>query len=537
VSVAARWAESLGRRENIPERFSEFLAWVGLVPSPVIAAIADASQGIRPTLDGDLAQAVFGCSIAELPLALRRVIVARAGGRGGKTSRLLAPKAVHAAMTVPLPTLAPEEHAVALIVAPRALEAKQALSFCRGVIASKPELRNRVVNIVVQRGAERLGTTDCITLRRYDGKLVDIRIGVASSGGLSARAKTLVFCGMDEAAFFRAEGAHTDKDLYQAAIQRVVPGGQVWMVSTPWIEGFGVMEELYGEDWGRHEQTLCATGTTRMLNPTWDPDHTIEAHLRRTDPDNASREIDAVPLPAGSKLFFPPELIARAVNDNRPLILEPDLRFSHFAGMDLGFRKNSSALVIVRDEGPKLRLAYMEEVKMVRGQRPPPSVICKGFATACGRYSVWSAQGDLHYSETAREHFGETPVPDPAWRGMNASMRTVAYEEFIPTAESVSKAFGRGRDLMGEGRLELPNHAGLLSEMRRTTARPTPGGGIKVELPRIGNSHGDLSMATFIAVGQHRDNAYDRLLDQMTQPTKAAIEPQHRSMFQMPKAG
>lgn len=551
--LGAAIAKRLTRRwEAIPERFADFLRWIGRDPSEAIEAICDASEG-RP-VHSALGPKVFGCANDNLPAEPRRVVVVQAGGRGGKTSRLLAPKALHAGLTVPLPTLAPGEHAVSLIVAPRQLEALQALSFVRGILESRDELRALVVNRSVHRGAERLGAAECITIRRpQDGRLVDIRIGVASSGGLSARAKTLVFAGLDEAAFFRAEGELTDKALYQAAIQRVVPGGQVWMVSTPWIEGFGMMAELFQADFGRHEHTLCATGPTRLLNPTWDPDGTIEKHLRTTDPDNASREIDAIPLPAGSKLFFPPEVLAKAVNDNRPRHLEPDHRFTHYAGTDLGFRRNSSALGIARVDGKVVRLAYLEEVRPERGKPLVPSEVCEGFAEACARYSAWSVLGDLHYSETAREHFGVARHRDPADRREVPHLRSVSYVDFIPTIENVSDAFARVRDMMADGRIELPKDDRLLSELRRTTSRPMPGGAVKVELPRVGNAHGDLAMACVLAMSRYQDGSYARKLEELArraaereqsakpktrrEEREAAALDEMRRMTRMPKAG
>lgn len=534
--------------EAVPVRLVDFMRWVGLDPSEAIEAIADASEG-RPVRTA-LCLAIFGCANDNMPTCQRRVVVCRAGGRAGKTSRLLAPKALHAALVVPLPTLARGEHAVSLIVAPRQLEAVQALNFVRGIIESKPELRAMVANRSNHRGAVRLGSSNCITIRRADGTLVDIRVGVASGGGLSARAKTLVFAGMDEAAFFRAEGELTDKALYQAAIQRVVPGGQVWMVSTPWIEGFGVMEEHFGRDHGKHTLTLCATGTTRMLNPSWDPDGTIEEQMRVDDPDNASREIDAIPLPAGSKLFFPPELLMKAVNDNRERCVDFDPRFEHFAAGDLGFRRNSSAMGISRLEGELVRLVFIDEVIPERGAPLVASEVCAGFGDACARYGAFDIQVDYESIEAAREHFGKLELVDPRDHRMAAPKRSISITEFNPGTE-MEPAFSRVRSAMGEGHIEIPNDPRLLSQLRRVTSKPIAGGRVRIILPRVGNAHGDLAVACVMALARHQDNAYGRKLEQLDRvmrgqkpETKSAAQTKEaadlermRRMTRMPKAG
>jgi hypothetical protein len=539
-ALAQAFAASLMvAHEPMPtERFVDFLRWVKLDPSDAIEAIGDASEGrpLQPRFSS-LCPKLFGCSNDNMPTQRLRVVVVRAGGRGGKTSRLLAPMALFAALTVPLPTLTFGEHAVSLLIAPRELEAMQILNFVRGIIASRPELRALVVNRSTFRGEERLGDAKCIVIRRADGKLVDIRIGVAGSGGLSARAKTLVFAGLDEAAFFRAEGELTDKALYQAAIQRIVPGGQLWMVSTPWIEGFGVMEEHFKRDFGKGSRalTLCATGTTRMLNPSWDPDGTIEQQMRVDDPDNASREIDAIPLPAGSKLFFPPELLAKAINENRERVLDFDPRFEHFAAGDLGFRRNSSAMGNTRLENEIARLV--------------PSEVCRGFGEACARYGTFDLMVDYESIESAREHLSALQLADPRDKRMHPGRRSISITEFNPGTE-LEPAFTRVRTRMSEGLVEIPNDARLLSQLRRVTSKPLAGGRMSIVIPRVGNAHGDLALASVMSLARFQESSYTRKLDELDatlrgvtpEPKKTAKQlreehnlEQARRMTSMPK--
>lgn len=208
-------------RESVPERYADFLRWVGLPPSPVIEAIADASEG-RPvtSIDDATAQLVFGCSVTGLPAEALRALAVRAGARGGKTTRLLAPKAVHAAYTVPVPHLAPGEGAFSILVAPKLREARLALNVARGVIVGRPELRACVTNGV----GDDVGTADCITIRRpHDKQEVSIIVAAAGGGGIATRGKVIVFLGMDESCFFRTEGKASDQDVYDGAFVRLAP--------------------------------------------------------------------------------------------------------------------------------------------------------------------------------------------------------------------------------------------------------------------------------------------------------------------------
>ena len=168
--------------------FAESAAYCALELSPVIAAIHDASEGIRPTTIDD-AQSVqhFGCQLADLPTEARRTVATRAGGRGGKTSRLLAPKALHSAWTVPLPTLRRGEVASSLLIAPDLKLARQALSFVTGYVEGSKILTRALVEPP---------TKDSVELRRPDGKRVRIEVLAASRGGRGVRGRTCALRGL-----------------------------------------------------------------------------------------------------------------------------------------------------------------------------------------------------------------------------------------------------------------------------------------------------------------------------------------------------
>jgi hypothetical protein len=298
-----------------PPNFRTFLEaprFCGLELSPLIAAIADASQGIRPTtITTAECMAHFGCRRSGLPRKAPRTVGVRAGGRGGKTSRLLAPKALHAAWTVPLPTVRKREIASSLIVAPDRALGRQCLSFVKDYIEG-----SRILSAALE--AE---TRDSVELRRPDGKRVRIEVLAATRGGRAVRGRTLVGAAMDEACFFFDEesGVVNDGDIYRAVLQRIVPGGQCWIVSTPWLADTGLLETIIGKNFGVHDRALVCTAGTRALNPTWDPTGEIETDLRETDPEAAMREIDGIPLSGGAGIFFDPGAIEACVDDSIPI--------------------------------------------------------------------------------------------------------------------------------------------------------------------------------------------------------------------------
>ncbi len=482
-------AAELARRDSLPPTpttfrdFAEHPDYCALTPSPLIAAVMDATEG-RPvtTIDDATAARHFGCACADLPRAAPRTVVVRAGGRGGKTSRLLAPKAVHAAWTVPLPTLSRGEHAVSLIIAPDLTLARQALSFAKGYIEASPVLR----------AAKAGESTDHVTLRRPDGKLVDVRVRAASRGGKGGRAFTLVFAGLDEACFFRDEttGVVNDAEMYRAVIQRIVPGGQCWIVSTPWVQGVGLLEELSDKNWASHAQALCVHAPTRALNPTWDPSGEIEADLRENDPDNAAREIDAVPFAVGSTTFFDKVTLDAATDERRPMQLPPEQSATYGAGGDFAFRRNSSALAIVkRDDaegGERYDLALLDEQRPEHGVPLKPSAVCDAFAEDLGRYACGEVAADTHERQQVAEELARhniTVVSAPEGQAGKVEMFVLA------------------RRVLREGRARLPKHPRLLSQLRAVTAKPAPGGGLSISSPRTSDgAHGDLVSAWVTAL-------------------------------------
>lgn len=463
-----------------PPTFRAFLEsrdYCDLELSPLVAAIVDASEGRTPdTIDEETCRRYFGCGLGDLPRTRRRSVAVQAGGRGGKTSRLLAPKALHAAWTAPLPTLQPGEHAVSLIVSSELAFARQALSFCRGYVERSPALRGALVG---------KPGTDALTLRRPDGHLVDVRVRAAGARGKGGRAFTLVFAGLDEACFFYDDsGVVNDREIYRACAQRVVPDGQLWLVSTPWVAGVGLLEEQLAANWGDQTRGLAVRGVgTRALNPTWDPTGEIERDLRETDPDNAAREIDAQPLTSGTLNFFSREAIEAALVADRAVQLPRDGGRTYAAGGDTGFKRNSSALAVVEVVPPtgtapaRYRLARLEERKPLPGAPLKPAVVVAEFAAIMAEYGVREFVVDAH-------------------EGDEVGAALLAANASAVSAPDKHAAYVVARSLLHEGRVELPANPRLRQQLRDVMARPMPGGGTQITSPkRADGSHGDLVSA------------------------------------------
>ena len=504
VAAAALWAEGylLERgtedlRANLHRlSFEAFLDAIDVNPAPIIRAIARAIDGrsVRGVLTDDECHAAFGCYPEHLPKRRMRVLAGRAGRRGGKTSRLVATLAVYQALTARLDLLAPAERAFSLIIAPRKDLAVQALSFVRSWLLH-PLLRPLVIRGRASSAEEEAAlSTERVMLRRpHDGRVVEIRVVAASAGGTGSRSRTCVFFALDEASFFRsdAEYAVNDTELFRASLPALVPDGRAALTSTPWIEGVGELEQRITADFGRHEKSLCFIATTRQLNPAWDPTGELEADLRE-DPDNHAREILAIPLPASSALFFPPDVVDAAIGEYDEL---PPNGGPHRAGVDLGFRRNSSSIAIARAEDARAVVAFLEGLRPRDfGGRLAPSAVVTRFAAHAVRYMATTMRGDLVGADTALEELAKPGAP------RNALGHTVTYVELENTASANADRMAELRRRMLEGRVRLPRNPRLRSQFLRTTWRPGEGGAVKIILPRNASEHGDELVAVCNAV-------------------------------------
>lgn len=416
--------------------------------------------------DGDapegLGAAIYGGAF-PVPAQARGVVAICAGARSGKT-RLAALRLLHLALTVPLDQLARGESAFAAIVAPKLSLARQALAFVRGALEALPALKKLVVT----------DTTDALTLRR-GAQRVTLETVAAGRGGAGLRGRWFVGALLDESAFFRDEtsGVVNDAALYDAVAPRILRGGQVIVQSTPWARS-GLLYDLWRCNWANPTTALAAHAPTRLLRT--DPDVlAIVAREEQRDPENALIEYGAQWGAAAAGRWLAEEDLARAIC---PEIAPPETGHEVAAGGDLGFVRNSAALaVLARAYAAPWRLVKIREWRPQTDMPLMPSKVCEEMVETLHGTGCPGVTVDQHYRESLREvaaseglTLSDAPAPAEAW----AVVRT----------------------LLREGRLQLPDHALLLNQLRAVTGRLASGGSVQITLARTPDGrHGDLAAA------------------------------------------
>jgi len=477
---------------KVAESFLEFCDQIGVKLSRAqLVACAIAYDGVQPEdlrgSDRELARKLFG-DIESITDEQRRVFVAVAGARAGKTYVLIALRILHLALTVPLDDLAPGEVASAPIIAPDMDQACKPLRFIQGAVRNHPELLKMVVG--------KADAAESIEFAR-DGKSVEIVVRAASGKGRTGRGSNLVGAALEETAFFRDAGSVVnDQEQFDAiTIRAVLPGSQIIIVSTPWAQT-GLLYDFFSQC---HPNPECAglpptlkLGTTclAMHSPTLvfrdSPilRQVVEQQYQQ-DSENARREYGAQFMGAGTESFFDPIVLSKSVDSTYqfPTLPEPGDRV--MAGIDLGFTKNSSALVVSHLKQGIIRVAQIIEKKPQEGAALQPSEVCREFGEEIRRHGGSYFMADQHYKQTAIEVIGKLNLG------------------FVDAPMSPAESFIKTRTLMREGLVKIPNHPRLLRQLKEVTWRKNSGGNITIILQKWPTGeHGDIVSAFVLSIFQ-----------------------------------
>lgn len=482
---------------DVPKTFVGFCVWMGVRLSEAQELVARVCYDGEDIPDTPLGRSLFGFA-GSVPPSGRQVVTAVCGGRGGKSYVLIALRLLWGMLVRDLSSLAPGQQAVALVVAPNDTLRQEAVNYAYGAARSKAELRPL---LVLPAGTREDDAPSTFGVKRPDfRRVVKFEGGVCTRGGYGGRGRSLTDFAMDESAFFRDSSYKVnDADIFKAASPRVLPGGQSIIGSTPWAKA-GLLYENYEENYAHPKTGICVHVPTAVLNPLPHILEMVEREYKR-DPENAEREFGAKFIAIGSTVFFAPELIQLCTKEYElPLMPKPGVTVR--AGGDFGFRSDSSALAISHeqtDDERHIRLAELRELRPDEGRPLKPSVTVGEFLTTLREHRVEWLMADGHYRESVSEHLHEL--------------------SFVPAPHAPHEAYVRARQLMREGRIELPEHYvvdgvdladRLRRQLKQVEGRPLPGGGMQIVMPKWrAGGHGDLVSAWVLSVYQHGGEAID----------------------------
>ena len=417
--------------------------------------------------EAEIGHEIWG-DVAEVSPDARRVVALVCGARSGK-STLLGCRSLHCALTVPVVTR-PGERAYSLLLSSDIRYARADLRAISGMVGEHRDLKRLIVS----------ETADALVLRRpQDGVEVELAGLPSAEAGRSIRGRQILSISVDEASFISAGLG----SLLGAALPRLVPGAQAMIASTPYVQG-EPLHEIFDKNFGRPDTALVAHAPTWLMRSGDEAISKMLAFELKRDPANYAREFGATWISANGS-YLDIEAIERAIDHDRPLVLERDPQSVVAIGFDAAMSRDQFAIVVVQ------QFEEFAEVLRVEVRSPKPGMplvpsecwqlvidVAKAYrctTTYCDGYMLPAVTEAL-----AREGIAVVAV------GQSASSKLALYT--------------RLRDRLHTGRISLPPSGPLADEMRRLVATPRAGGGLTIEVPRGGGkgSHGD-ALSAFVA--------------------------------------
>lgn len=419
----------------------------------------------------ELAREIFG-GVQVFDADARAGISTHRLGRGSGKSTLVAAFGVFLMLTADLTACGPGDRAAVCVVSPRgrtsAICVRMGREFAE-VDAIRPMLES----------SNRTG----FVLHRPDGHRVEFCVIPKSRGGNALRGFSIIALVGDEFEFVPAGGKDSvvdDADIVEAAVPRLLEGGFVGLISTPWPAP-SEMARLWDENFG-HPVTGIASRASTLLMRDGDPSTAVKiARSRRRNPQKAALEFDCILAQGAAGQFFQPQLVKAAL-EGAPIVPKKD-RVS--AGFDPAFVSDGCALAVVERQGARLVVLHLE-VEDPEPDRPiVPSDVLGRYCDTVRGFGCYLISTDMHKLPLVREvaaAHGLQTFQGPKVEG------TLAYL----------------REVLREGRLQLPPGelgARLVADMGKVTFRPrTHGAGLQLAIPRDQAGHGDLLAALAQAV-------------------------------------
>ncbi|MCC3245441.1 hypothetical protein LG047_08920 [Methylocystis sp. WRRC1] len=378
------------------------------------------------------------------------------GRRGGKTRAVAVLGAYLASLVDYKPILAPGERASLLIISASLWQAQKCHQYLAGIFSAVPALRKLVAN----------ETADTISLKNR----IDIETRPASFRTI--RGGTAVAIIADEVAFWRNENtANPDAEILSGARPSLATtNGPLICISSPYARR-GELWSAYKRDYGPEgdPSVLVAQAPSRVMNPLLSAELVDRAYAR--DAPAAAAEYGAE-FRADIEAFINREAVEACVQfgvfERAPL---HSSRYQAFVDPAGGSGKDSFTLAISHREDERCIL------DAVREQHPPfsPDNTVAEFAALLKAYGVHRVTGDRYAGEWPREAFrkqGITYLP-------SEKTRSELYIELLP--------------LINAGRVELLDHAKLVSQLTALERRTSRVGKDSIDHPP--GQHDDVANA------------------------------------------
>ena len=382
------------------------------------------------------------------------------GRRGGKSKFAAALALYLACFKNWQKSLSVGERGIGMIICPDRRQGRVVRNYIAGFIKSSQLLHSMVEKI----GPEQIDFKN------------NISIEIHTASYRSVRGYSVVFCILDELAFFRDENsANPDSEIINALkpAMLTLPESMLISLSTPYSRRGVVWDYFrhFGED---DKQTLVLNADTKTMNPSVSEKFIRDAY--KEDPASAAAEYGAE-FRKDIESFVHLENVEAVVIPGRHE-LQPNGDISYFAFTDpSGGSQDSFSLAISHKEHNNTAV-----LDVIREIVPPfsPESVAKEFAELLKHYRIRQVWGDRYAGEWPREQFRKHNI---IYR-VSEKAKSDIYRDLLPIINS------RKCELLDDPKLFTQ-----LANLERRTAR---GGRDSIDHPP--GSHDDVVNAVAGAI-------------------------------------
>jgi len=444
---------------------------------PQLYAFTEASMAqraaIRVSFDGlppanaeqrDFIETALGRPWGEDLRRVRRMVAWVCGADSGK-SVIAGGSLLHGALFCSLKGLRPGQRAHGLLMAPDTRLASIPLSYIRGAISASPIIAAEVES----------ETTDSIRFTRG----TEIGVLPATVGGRAPRGRRFYRVVMEETAFFMdADYRVNDRDVLRGFRVRVLPDGQIVLISTPWRKT-GLLYDLHKLEFGRSERTLVLQAPTALMRP--DKSAAALADEFADDPVMAAAELGAEFMENAGAFLEAADL--EKVIESRVTRREPEAGFRYVAATDpSGLRNDPWAFTVLGRREDQLAQF------VVRSWRPGSSVdqVVTDIASELRLFGLTGLVADQFGSEVTKAHFTRAGIhlEERPFTSGPGSPKTLGFKAL--------------REVVIGRRIALLDDVEQSRELKLLEVTRLAGGGERIAAP--GRLHDDRACALALAV-------------------------------------
>ena len=278
---------------------------------------------------------------------------------------------------------------------------------------------------------------------------------------------------LDEYAWVQVEGA-SDVELVRQIRPSMISFGQsrrLIKCTTPWLKS-GLAFSEYSER-HRSENLLVWQASTQTMTPRISVEE-LERE-RAADPTYFAREYEAQ-FTDDLEAFLPAADIDAAVQSWTELPPSPEPFY--VAALDASGLTGGDAFTFGIGHGSKEGFV----VDILRGwKRAAVPMVCDEMASVCKLFRIRNVIGDQYSFSFLSELMRQ---------------REIGMEQLTFSARSKPEIYFDLKNMLGQGKIQLPNHAEMIRELRALESTRTSGGHYKICAPR--GMHDDF--ATVLAI-------------------------------------